>query len=238
MKWCTLFLALALFATGAAAETVFLVGDSTVADYKLPDPRNGWGQAIGSHFSPDVELRNFAIPGRSSRSFIEEGAWEPVRAAIRPGDYVFIQFGHNDEKSDDRHTDPFTSYREYLSRYIDDTRKAGGTPVLVTPVGRGGLRKSSGPGSHGRYPDAMLALAKERGVQAIDLTSLSERQFGRMPGRELLPLFIASIDGKDDTHFTPAGARLVAGIVARAILDLDLPLARKIVLEQTPAAQP
>lgn len=229
MKLRLALLALLFFAKLAAAETVFIVGDSTVATFTPPDPRNGWGQVIGRYFTPDVTVKNFALSGRSSKSFFEEGAWTPVAAAIQPGDYVFIQFGHNDEKRDaERSTDPYGSYQEYLSRYADGTLKAGGIPILVTPVGRGGLKNSTGPGSHGRYPDAMLDLAKKKGVLAVDLTTLSEHYYGTLGYSEMLKLFIASIDGKDDTHFTPAGAQAIAKLVAQAVHGLDTPLAKQV----------
>lgn len=88
-----------LGATQAHALTVFLVGDSTVANFDLPDPRQGWGQVIGPYFAADVTVKNYALSGRSSKSFLAEGAWAPVLEQIRPGDYVLIQFGHNDEKA-------------------------------------------------------------------------------------------------------------------------------------------
>lgn len=229
MKFRSLLLALACVATSAAAETVFLIGDSTVSSYTPPDPRNGWGQVIGQYFTPEVAVKNFALSGRSSKSFLEEGAWAPVAAAIQPGDYVFIQFGHNDQKRDAaRSTDPFGSYQEFLSRYVEDTQKAGGIPVLVTPVGRGGLKRSSGPGSHGRYPDAMLELAKKKGVLAIDLTALSEAYYSKIGYSATIKLFVAAQDGKDDTHFLPAGAAEIAKLMARAIKGLDTPLAQRV----------
>jgi lysophospholipase L1-like esterase len=223
-----------LFTAGAAsAQTVFLIGDSTVSNFSPPDPRNGWGQVIGRNFASDVVVKNFARSGRSSKSFFEEGAWAPVVPMLKPGDYVFIQFGHNDEKRDaERGTEPYSTYQEYLSRYIDDTLKAGAIPILVTPVGRGGLKKSSGPGSHGRYPDAMLELAKQRKLLSIDLTSLSEAYFRKLGTSDTLKLFVASIDGKDDTHFLPAGAVAIANLVAQAIKGLDIPLAQKVVITE------
>ena len=229
MKFRSLFLLLAFCASTAGAETVFLIGDSTVSSYSPPDPRNGWGQVIGQFFTPDVTVKNFAIPGRSSKSFFEEGAWAPVLPQIQPGDYVFIQFGHNDEKRDAaRGTEPFGSYQEFLARYVDDTLKAGGIPVLVTPVGRGGMKRSTWAGSHGRYPAAMLELAQTKKVLAIDLTTLSEAHFRKLGGADTLKLFVASIDGKDDTHFLPAGALEIARLMAQAIKGLDTPLAKKV----------
>lgn len=230
MKRLLTLVALLSITRFAAAETVFLIGDSTVSKFSPPDPRNGWGQVFDQYFPTDVSVKDFAISGRSSKSFFDEGAWTPVAAAIKPGDYVFIQFGHNDEKRDiDRATDPFGSYQQYLTRYIDDTLKAGGIPVLITPVERGGLKPSTGPGSHGRYPEAALDLAKKKGVLSIDLTSLSAEYFRSLGYTERLKLFIASIDGKDDTHFTPLGAQAIAKLVAGAVKKLDTPLAKKVI---------
>lgn len=211
----------------AHALTVFLVGDSTVADFAPPDPRQGWGQVIGRYFAADVTVSNHALSGRSSKSFLAEGEWEPVVAQIRPGDYVLIQFGHNDEKRDaERGTDPYGSYQAYLSRYVDDTIKAGGFPILVTPVARGSFRRNF---SHGNYPDAMLALAKQKGIPCVDLNKLSEALYRKLGGSATYALFIASLDGKDNTHFTPAGAVAIASVVAQAIKDLGIPLSGKVV---------
>lgn len=206
--------------------TVFLVGDSTVANFELPDPRQGWGQVIGRYFSENVQVKNFALSGRSSKSFLEEGAWDPVLKQINPGDYVLIQFGHNDEKNDqERATDPYGTYQEFLSRYVDDTIKAGGFPVLITPVARGSFRNNF---SHGNYPDAMIALARKKGIPLIDLNARSEKLYRDLSGSQMYSLFIASIDGKDNTHFTPAGAAAIARLVAQGIRDLGIPLSQEI----------
>lgn len=222
---------LALGAGTALAQTVFIIGDSTVSNFQPPDPRNGWGQVIGQYFAEGVTVKNYAISGRSSKSFFDEGAWTPVATAIQPGDYVLIQFGHNDEKRDAaRGTEPFGTYQEYLSHYVDDTLKAGGTPVLITPVARGSFKKG-GADSHGRYPAAMMELAKSKKIACIDLNAISEKHFREL-GSKVMPLFIASIDGKDNTHFTPAGAAVVAKLVAGAIQGLDTPLAGKVVISE------
>jgi lysophospholipase L1-like esterase len=100
--------------------------------------------------------------------------------------------------------------------------------VLVTPVGRGGMKKSSGSGSHGQYPAAMLELAKKKNLLAIDLTSISEAHFRKLGYGDTLKLFVASQDGTDDTHFLPAGAAEIAKLVAQAIKTLDTPLAKQV----------
>jgi lysophospholipase L1-like esterase len=219
-----------LAAAQARALTVFLVGDSTVANFDLPDPRQGWGQVIGPYFAADVTVKNYALSGRSSKSFLAEGAWAPVLEQIKPGDYVLIQFGHNDEKRDaERGTDPYSSYQECLSQYVDDTAKAGGSPILITSVARGSFRRNF---SHGNYPDAMIALAKKKGIPYIDLNARSEALYHKLGGSATYSLFIASIDGKDNTHFTPAGAQALAKLVAQGIQELGIPLSEKVQLGQ------
>lgn len=213
----------------ASAQTVYIIGDSTVSNFSPPDPRQGWGQVIGRNFAEDVEIKNYALSGRSSKSFWEEGAWKPVVAQLKSGDYVLIQFGHNDEKNDERGTDAYGDYLDYLSRYVDDSLKAGAQPVLITPVSRGSFKSGS---SHGTYPDAMIYLAKKKHVPYIDLTTMSEDYYGKIGESAEYKLFIASIDGKDNTHFTPAGAIAIANLVAQGIKALDLPLSARVVRTQ------
>ena len=118
--------------------TVYLAGDSTVTDQPESGyPYCGWGQLLPAQFKHDVAVDNHAQSGRSSRSFINEGRLDAIMKRIKPEDFLFIQFGHNDEKPDpERGTEPFTTYKEYLKKYIDEARGAGARPVLVTPVHR------------------------------------------------------------------------------------------------------
>ena len=119
--------------------TVFMIGDSTMANKPLggDNPERGWGQMLAGYFTEDVRVDNHALNGRSSKSFIDEGHWEEVRRLIRPGDYVFIQFGHNDEKpKPDRHTDPGTTFDANLRRFDEETRAKGGKPVLLISIVR------------------------------------------------------------------------------------------------------
>ena len=102
-------------------------------------PRTGWAQPLQDYFAPAcATIQDKALSGRSSKSFYEEGAWTPIRAALRAGDMVLIQFGHNDEKTDDpeRYTEPFTTFEQFLSIYIDETIAKGATPILLTPINR------------------------------------------------------------------------------------------------------
>src|SRR5919202_6908991 len=125
--------------------TVFSVGDSTMADYDIEEwskrnggenyPLRGWMMAMPQFFTDEVEIQNAAISGISSKSFRDEGAWKKVIDAVKPGDYVFIQFGHNDEKSDTSlHTDARTGFRQNLINYVTETKAKGANPVLFTSI--------------------------------------------------------------------------------------------------------
>lgn len=119
--------------------TVFMIGDSTMANKPLnkENQERGWGQMLPMYLKGAVKVDNHAMNGRSSKSFIDEGRWETVRKAIRPGDYVIIQFGHNDEKPKaDRHTDPGTTFDANLRRFVNETRAQGGTPILMNAIVR------------------------------------------------------------------------------------------------------
>ncbi len=119
--------------------TVFMIGDSTMANKDISDDKQerGWGMVLQSYFTDDVVVENHAVNGRSSKSFIDEGRWQKVVDRIKPGDYVFIQFGHNDEKANpDRHTDPGSTFDENLKKFVNETRAKGGIPVLFNAVVR------------------------------------------------------------------------------------------------------
>ena len=119
--------------------TVFMIGDSTMAMKNLDgdNQERGWGMVLQSYFTEDVKVDNHAVNGRSSKSFIDEGRWQVVLDRIKPGDYVFIQFGHNDEKpAAERHTDPGSTFDDNLRKYVNETRSKGGIPVLFNAVVR------------------------------------------------------------------------------------------------------
>jgi DNA sulfur modification protein DndE len=144
---------------------VFMIGDSTMADKPLNDnPERGWGQLLPRYLSEDAQVRNYAVNGRSTKSFIKEGRWDSVMKYLQKDDYVFIQFGHNDEKSEDttRYAAPKGLYRDNLVRFVRDARSKGANPILVTPVMR---RKFDASGkftdTHGEYPEAVRSVAKE-----------------------------------------------------------------------------
>lgn len=135
-----LFLALTSFRSAETRKPViFMIGDSTMANKPLTgdNPERGWGQMLPGFLSDDIVVDNHAVNGRSSKSFIDEGRWVAVLEKIQPGDYVFIQFGHNDEKPKaDRHTDPGSTFDDNLRRFVNETRAKGGKPVLFNSIVR------------------------------------------------------------------------------------------------------
>ena len=140
-----LFVACALpFVSAAQAPsdtiTVFMIGDSTMANKPLDkeNQERGWGQMLPIYFDGAIKVDNHAVNGRSSKSFIDEGRWEKVREKIRPGDYVIIQFGHNDEKkkSPDRYTVPGGTFDENLKKFVNEAREKGATPILMNSIVR------------------------------------------------------------------------------------------------------
>lgn len=183
--------------------TVFMIGDSTMANKPLDkeNQERGWGQMLPIYFEGAIKIDNHAVNGRSSKSFINEGRWEKVREQIRPGDYVIIQFGHNDEKikSPDRYTIPGSTFDENLKKFVNETREKGGTPILMNSIVRRnfpangiaaaqtddrqktwkkGLENYPAEGdtlmdTHGDYRFAPRNVAEEMGVVFIDMNTLT-----------------------------------------------------------------
>lgn len=207
---------------------LYLVGDSTVDDNQAPF--HGWGWAMPQVAAPGVTVDNHGLSGRSSKSFLDEGLFDPVREAMQPGDVLLIQFGHNDEKKDaERHTDPETSFPEKLNIYIDAALEKGALPVLITPVSRR-LYTEEGAlmDTHGPYPDAIRRLASQRGVPLVDLHRLSRALFEQLGQEATAELFVRLAPGKhpdfpdghdDRTHFNAEGARQIAALVATAMRE-------------------
>ncbi|CAG7635530.1 rhamnogalacturonan acetylesterase [Paenibacillus allorhizosphaerae] len=220
---------------------VYLAGDSTVANY-LPKeaPRAGWGQMIGTMMDDTVTVYNGAASGRSSKSFIDEGKLVPLLEKLGKGDYLLIQFGHNDEKKEDpaRYTEPGTTYKSYLKQYIEGARLKGAAPILVTPVERLGFASGGkAKDTHGQYPAAMKALGKERDVPVIDLTARSKALYERLGEEKTKALFLWLKPGespnypdgsKDNTHFQEYGATQIAGLVAAGLKELNLSISSHI----------
>jgi lysophospholipase L1-like esterase len=224
-------------AASATTPSIWVIGDSTASVYASDlYPRTGWAQPLQDYFAPAcATIRDRAISGRSSKSFFDEGAWTPVRDALKAGDYVLIQFGHNDEKADDplRYTEPFTSFEQHLSIYIDDARARGATPVLLTPINRNNWTGTALRDTHGDYPVAMRQLAAARGVPLIDATSLTKTYFERLGQAATTLLFMDLAVGEspnypagnvDNTHLQERGARTIAELILADFARQALPI--------------
>ncbi len=171
-----LFLAGSWGITWAQNITVFTIGDSTMANKKAEvAPETGWCQAFPAFVDATVEVRNRAVNGRSTKSFISEGRWKAVLDSLKAGDYVFIQFGHNDAKIQDstRYAEPFTTYRASLERFVRETRKKGATPILFTPIVRRKFENGFLADTHGNYPLVVRKVCAEQNVPLIDLQLLT-----------------------------------------------------------------
>lgn len=216
-----------------------LAGDSTMADKPTnpPNPERGWGQLLPSLFKDPKRVVNYAVNGRSSKSFIDEGRWAHLVSQIAPGDFVLIQFGHNDEKDKDskRYTDPATTYRDNLRRFIRDVRAHGATPILATSVNR---RKFDAEGklidTHGAYPEAVRIVAAEEKVMLIDLHQLTRPLLEKHGPEDSKKLFVWVKPGEyasrpkgaqDDSHFNERGALAVAQLAAEQFRLQKSPLA-------------
>lgn len=204
----TLFVALMLPVLAFAQQvpdtvTVFTIGDSTMANKPLDNENQerGWAQILPIYFTGNVRIDNHAVNGRSSKSFISEGRWDKVLGLIRPGDYVIIQFGHNDEKakSPDRYTVPGSTFDDNLRKFVNEARAKGATPILMNSIVRRnfpyrgvgaqetddrqktwkkGLDKYPPEGdtlvdTHGEYVVAPRRVAEELGVAFIDMNTLT-----------------------------------------------------------------
>jgi lysophospholipase L1-like esterase len=235
----TLGLAFSISAAALAGPTLHLIGDSTMADKQKdpPNPETGWGQALPALLKESAHVVNYAMNGRSTKSFIAEGRWTKVVAALQPGDFVIIQFGHNDEKSDKPavYAAPRGVYQDNLRRFVRESREHGATPILATPVAR---RKWSEAGelldTHGDYPAALRAVAAEEKVPLLELNRLTtelERGHGVEGSKRLHLYYAGGIYArwpelvKDDTHYSEYGASRVAALAVQEWLRLGLPLA-------------
>lgn len=231
MKTSALILILlSAFSTSAQANEpthrVFIAADSTAASYG-PEraPQAGWGQVLQSWLDDNQwQVRNHAVGGRSTRSFINEGRLDAIEKELQPGDVLLIQFGHNDAKLEDatRYTNPDSDYPQFLSRYIAAARAKGATPILITPVARLLYDFGALLDTHGRYTLAMKQVAKAQNVQLIDLNASSMawiRALGEQGAKPYF-MFVPEQNKADGTHFSAAGATAVACLVMRGWVDI------------------
>ena len=219
--------------------TIYLAGDSTMAK-KLPEkrPETGWGEMLSKLFQDNaVVIDNRAQNGRSTRTFLSEGRWQAIVDALQPGDYVLIQFGHNDESKEktDRYTPP-ADFRSNLIKFVSEARAKKAIPVLLTPVMRRRFDKEGKlQDTHGEYPDIVRRVAAELKVALIDMHRRSAKtltEYGPEGSRKLFLQLKPNENSnypngiEDNTHFNPFGAEVMAGLAADGIRERRLKLAR------------
>lgn len=223
---------------------VDLIGDSTMAHKERKAyPETGWGMPFAHFFDATVAVDNRAKNGRSTKTFLAEGLWQPVADNLQSGDYVFIQFGHNDEVKTKKSYTTEEEFQNNLKRYIAETRRKKAIPVLFTPVARRKFDESGKiAGTHEVYAELVRKVAKAEKVPLIDMDVKSQallQQFGP-ENSKLLYLQLAPgehpnyPEGKDDnTHFNELGARLMAQLVYAELKNLNLDLANRFVKPQS-----
>jgi lysophospholipase L1-like esterase len=219
--------------------TIYLAGDSTVVDQDV-EPWAAWGQMLPRFFRPGIVVANHAESGETMRGFESERRFAKIFSLIQPGDSLFFQFGHNDQKP--ANAVPLDLYKKLLVTYIDKARAAGATPVLVTSMFRRNFDASGKiVDTMAGYPDAMRSVAKEKGVALIDLNAMSRTLFEAMGPEASMKAFMHypanSFPGQteaisDDTHFNSYGAYELTRCIARGIREAKLPLAKMIVNEE------
>lgn len=220
--------------------TVYLIGDSTMSVKELKAyPETGWGMPFALFFDSTVVVDNRARNGRSTRTFISENRWQPVADQLKEGDYVFIQFGHNDESKEktDRYTTP-EEYKRNLSMFIDESRAKKAIPILLTPVSRRRFKDGVAQETHTEYSKLARETAAEKKVSLIDLDKLSIELLQKFGEEKSKLLFLQLEPGEhpnypegknDNTHFNELGARLVAQLVLAEIKNQKLELSNRII---------
>ena len=215
--------------------TLYLAGDSTVVDQDK-EPWAAWGQMLPVFFGPRLSIANEAESGETIRSFVGEHRLAKILSTIRPGDYLMIQFGHNDQKPGNGYVPAATDFKTYLLQYITEARAHGATPILVTPMNR---RNFDADGkivqTLGDYPAVMREVAKQQKLALIDLNAMSKTLFETMGETGTLHAFVhypantfpgQTEELKDNTHFNAYGAYELARAIVQNIRDQKLPLAR------------
>ena len=215
--------------------TIFWAGDSTVQYNDITSyPQTGIGQVLHLFLKPEVKVENHAKNGRSTKSFIDESRLPAIYDKITEGDFLFIQFGHNDEKIEDpeRYTEPFSDFMVNLEKFVNVARNKKAFPVLITPLERRGAfidESTLGPGAHGDYVEAMKRTAKNLNVPLIDLHSMSRAELTRVGAEASKKWYMHIPEGKypyhmegltDNTHLQYAGAVVYGGCIARGLKEL------------------
>lgn len=218
---------------------VFMAGDSTMAIKEVKDyPETGWGVPFAYFFDDSIKVDNRAKNGRSTRTFIEEERWAGIMQELESGDYVIIQFGHNDEseRKKDRYTAP-EQYKGNLSRFINDVRSAGAEPILMSPITRRYFESSNRIRHTHPYAPLVREVAAKEKVLFIDMEVVTREYFQAMGEKDSALRFMHIAPGlhpnypvgvRDDTHLNQLGAREVAQLVLAELRKLDHPLVKRL----------
>ncbi len=221
---------------------IFLAGDSTCAIKETKAyPETGWGMPFVNFWDSTVTVVNRAKNGRSTKTFLSEGLWKSIYDEAGEGDYVFIQFGHNDESPEkkERYATPDT-FKMNLTRFVKEAREKKAIPILITPVSR---RKFDKDGkaleTHAQYSQLVKDVAAEQNVPLIDLDKISMELYQQFGEENSKLLFLQLKPGEhpnypegkeDNTHFNELGARLIAQLILKEIKELKLELADRIIV--------
>ena len=214
-------------------KRIFWAGDSTVATNKIDTyPQTGIGQVLYLYLKDNIDVYNYAKNGRSSKSFINEGILDEINKNIQEDDFLFIEFGHNDEKENDElHTEAFSSYQDYLMKYVSVAREKGAYPVFITSLYRRWFDDDGHIKSrvHLDYPDAMIELSKKQGIPVIDLCNKSKELLENMGDENSKNLYMNINKGQyknyedgqiDNSHLKYNGAVIMAGLIADGLKKL------------------
>ena len=217
--------------------TIYLAGDSTCAQ-KEPDkrPETGWGMEFQSFFKENVTIANHAKNGRSMRSFVSEGRWDSIMKLVQPGDYVFIEFGHNDQKTDSaRHSSP-QEYYEHLCSFVDDVKRHNANAVILTPIVRRHFdEKGQFIPSHGEYPAQAIKAAQDKDVPCLDMTTATRKLVVDLGDEESKKLWMIADSGvwknypdgrNDNTHLNVEGAKKIASMVVQEMKNAQLDICK------------
>jgi lysophospholipase L1-like esterase len=206
----------------ADVPTLYIAGDSTSTDQSR-EPFNSWGQMLPRFFRPEIAVANHGESGESLRGFIGERRLAKVMSAIKPGDWLLIQMGHNDQKEKGEGVGAFTTYKESLKQFIAQAREKGATPVLVTPMNRMTFdAEGKITNSLGDYPEAVRQTGAEEKVAVIDLNAMSKLFYEALGPKDAVKAFA---DG-DATHHNNYGSYQLAKCIVQGIQDGELGLAK------------
>ena len=216
-----------------ACPTIYLCGNSTVVDQNN-EPWASWGQMITRWFGPEVAISNHAESGLTARTFIGAGRLDKILTTLKKGDYVFVEFGHNDEKEKRPGDGAWYHYVYQLKIFVDQVRSKGAEIVFCTPTQRRQFEKDNKTirNTHGDFPAAMKSVAEREKVPVIDLNGMTKQLFeslGYENSKRALVHYPKELYGRelaDNTHFNPYGAYEVAKCVVMGMKQLQLPLVK------------